>query len=246
MQELRRWIDLIYPPRCPVCDRFLPRGKEPGLCEECRASFRKAEPPFCRTCGLPLPDIGHSEDRLCEACLRRPPAYETARAAYLYEGAALDAIHRFKYGGRAHLARILGPPLAALASRTLPLDLKAVVMPVPLHPKRLRERGFNQSLLLAGHVAELQGWRLDYRTLERSTNTPPQAALTRDERRKNVRAAFGVKETAGPMPRNVVLVDDVATTGSTLNACSKALVRAGAGRVFCLVLARAADRTIQA
>jgi len=242
MQELRRWIDLIYPPRCPVCDRFLPRGEGPGLCEACAASFQEIALPYCRRCGLPLMDIGHDDERLCEACLRAPPAYEKARAVYLYEGGALEAVHRFKYGRRAHLARILGPRLADLARRTLPAGLRASAMPVPLHPKRLRERGFNQSLLLARHVAGLSGLELDYRTLQRSRNTPPQVTLGREERKKNVRTAFEVKPMKRGVPENVVLVDDVATTGSTLNACSRALVRAGAKRVFCLVLARAANR----
>lgn len=238
MPAWQTWIDLLFPPRCAACDRFLEPEEDHGVCAACGSAFREVKSPICIHCGAPLL-TGPPEDRICEACLRRPPAYETCRALYVYHGPVLQVIHRFKYAGKAHLADILGPRLAGFARECLPAGLRAVVMPVPLSPRRLRERGFNQSLLLARYVAKAQGLSLDFLSLRRVRDTPPQAALGRDARHTNVRAAFAVTDPAGVKKRDIVLVDDVSTTGSTLNACSRALLRAGAQRVFCLALARA-------
>lgn len=238
MEEVRRWIDLVYPPRCAVCERFLHPGEGRGICLDCMEGMKEVRSPLCVRCGVPF-EAGTGEDRLCGRCLREPPAYEAARSLLVYEGAALEAVHRFKYGGKTRLAEILGPGLAGLARSWLPVDLRPLVVPVPLHPRRLRERGFNQSLLLARHVADLPGFDLDYLSLRRSRHTPPQAALGRDRRRGNVQAAFDVEAPAAVEDRDILLVDDVSTTGSTLEACSLALRRAGARRVFGLTLARA-------
>jgi ComF family protein len=183
-------------------------------------------------------ETGPKEERHCESCLRSPPAYSESRALFVYEGALLEAVHRFKYGGKAHLAKQFGPLLAEFAGKWLPKDLEALVMPVPLYPRRLRQRGFNQSLLLARYVDKLPGLSLDYLSLRRIRDTVPQVSLGRTERRKNVVQAFGVTDEAAVKGRNVLLVDDVSTTGSTLNACSSALMKAGADKIYCLLLAR--------
>ncbi|MCF8062014.1 MAG: ComF family protein [Deltaproteobacteria bacterium] len=237
-EEVRRWIDLVYPPRCAVCERFLQPGEARGICPGCRDGLKEAGPPLCPCCGVPF-EAGTGENRLCERCLRERPAYEAARSLFVYEGAALEAVHRFKYGGKTRLAKIFGPRLAGLARTWLPPDVQPLVVPVPLHLRRLRERGFNQSLLLARHVAAQPGCALDFLALRRNRYTPPQAALGRDERRGNVQAAFEVETPAAVQDRDILLVDDVSTTGSTLDACSRALLRAGARRIFGLTLARA-------
>lgn len=243
MEEIRRWIDLVYPPRCAVCSGFLSKGSNDVVCPECRASLRTVHSPMCRRCGLPF-HAGPDEDRLCESCMRRPPAYEAARAVYVYEETAIKAVHRFKYSGRTRLAEVFGPMLARLAREWLPAGIEPLVMPVPLHLRRLRERGFNQSLLLARHVGALPGYELDYQSLCRVRHTPSQSALDRDRRRQNVRAAFAVKRPSAVKGRDVLLVDDVSTTGSTLDACSRALLRSGARRVYGLTLARAPARSL--
>jgi ComF family protein len=152
----------------------------------------------------------------------------------------MTAIHDLKYAGRSHLARSLGPLLASYAASWLGRGDGLLVMPVPLHPGRLRERGFNQSLLLARHVASRLEADLDYLSLRRIRFTQPQTRLTGDERKKNVRRAFGVNAKTGLKGRSVLLTDDVATTGSTLNECARALKKAGVKEVYCLVLARTA------
>ncbi|MFO7783445.1 MAG: D-glycero-beta-D-manno-heptose 1-phosphate adenylyltransferase [Desulfatiglandales bacterium] len=241
MEEIRRWIDLVYPPRCAVCGGFLSPGRGDVICSECRGALQEVDSPLCRRCGVPF-STGPDEERLCESCLRRPPAYESARALYVYEETAIEAVHRFKYSGRTRLAEVFGPMLAQLAREWLPADIEPLVMPVPLHLRRLRERGFNQSLLLARHVAALPGYELDYLALCRVRHTPSQSVLDRARRRENVRSAFGVKTPSAVKGRDVVLVDDVSTTGSTLDACSRALLQSGARRVYGLTLARAPAR----
>ncbi len=233
---------MIYPPRCPACGSLLgPSVSDEGglgLCPACLPSLMPIRSPFCSKCGVPLPE-GPPGERLCETCLRNPPAFAAARACFLYEGAALEIIHRFKYGGLPHLAEVLGPPLAALARRVLPAGIEGVAAAVPLHPRKLRERGFNQSLILARYVAGLPGLTLDPFCLNRVRDTPRQVDLGRDERRRNVRNAFEAREGRLIRDREVVLVDDVSTTGSTLDSCARALLAAGASRVYCLSSARA-------
>lgn len=240
-QWAKPWIDLVYPPRCGVCGSFLSWGGSEEICRECLRGMHRVRSPLCRHCGVPF-RTGPDEDRLCERCLREPPSYEAARALFVYEGAVVEAIHRLKYAGKTRLAGILGPPLADPARACLPEGAAPLVMPVPLHLARLRERGFNQSLLLARHVARATGFDLDWLSLRRTRPTPSQAALGKGHRRENVRDAFAVEAPAAVQGRDILLVDDVSTTGSTLEACSRALLESGAERVFGLTVARAPAR----
>jgi ComF family protein len=202
------WLRILAPPRCPACDLPL---------EEDRT-------PFCAAC-WPLLERGSDG----------ASARGSATAAFLYGGPLADAIVRFKYGGRAELAAVLG---ALLAEAALPLAGHVdCAMPMPLYPARLRERGFNQSALLAGPVARALGVPLDAARLRRIRPTVDQAGLAREGRADNVRGAFVARRLHGA-PR-VLLIDDVRTTGATLAAASQALLAAGASEVRTLVLARA-------
>jgi ComF family protein len=237
-------LDLIYPPRCLVCEDFLQEAAtDPvvpnGICAACGLGFVRNDGPKCSICGRPFPN-GTMPDHWCEGCLRKPPFYEAIGAPFAYEGTVATAILRFKYGGMGRAAAVLGPLLADFAVTWLMKDAPdPLVMPVPLHPKRLRQRGYNQSLLLARHVAERLSAQLDYISLGRPKHTPPQAGLNRDERRKNMRGAFVLERPQSVKDRTVLLVDDVATTGETLNECARTLKKAGCTRVLCLVFARA-------
>jgi ComF family protein len=245
MNTFSRLMDLIYPPRCGVCHAFLREdgvnyeGEELDLCRSCFDSFVEAASPLCPFCGRPF-SSGGGKDHVCADCLATPPSFEIARALYIYEGLLMTAVHEFKYSRKSSLARSLGPLLASYAAKWLGKYEGVLVMPVPLHPKRLRQRNFNQSLLLARPVASRLNADLDCLSLRRTRFTQPQARLTSDERKKNVRKAFAVVEPNGLKGRRVLLVDDVATTGSTLNECAGALKKAGVKEVFCLVLARTA------
>lgn len=239
MNLLHRFLDIIYPPRCPVCGSFQDGDREGAgisICGACLEGFSLIPSPRCSVCGRPF--SSGIEDHLCEACLRKRPFYDWTAAPYLYEGTMMEALHRLKYGGKSHLAGPLGALLADFAVDSFGEMGKALVMPVPLHPKRLRERGFNQGLLLARPVARRLGADLDYLSLRRIKDTRSQTGLKSDERRKNVRRAFELIDPGAVKKRTVILVDDVATTGSTLNECARVLRRSGARKVFCLVLAR--------
>lgn len=234
MSLLRRFIDLLYPPRCHLCHAF----DEETLCGSCLNAFSRVVSPVCPICGEPFL-YGIQEDHVCEECLRKRPFFKSASAPYLYDGRMMDAVHQFKYQGKAHMAKGLGPLLASFGKRWLSEERELLVMPVPLHPKRLRQRGYNQSLLLARHVAAGLEGSLDYLSLRRIRETAVQTGLKREERRRNVRKAFEVVNRRAVKRKTIVLVDDVATTGSTLNECAKVLMRSGCSKVYCLVLARA-------
>jgi len=243
MSLLHRLIDLLYPPRCAVCRSFLPPGSHEdddgysGVCSSCFADFHLLSPPYCTVCGRPF--VSKSGGcHICETCLRKRPAFYALGAPYLYEGSLQTVVHLFKYGGRSGLATFLGPLLASFARQWAPAEKVSLVMPVPLHPRRLRERGFNQSKLLAGYVAGVLGTRLDFRSLRRVKYTVPQTGLGKAERQKNVRKAFALKMSVQVSGRTVLVVDDVATTGNTLNECARVLLKGGAEKVLALVMAR--------
>lgn len=239
-------MDIIYPPRCPVCGGFLLKdGSGDGesrvsICRTCSADFCRVASPLCNLCGTPfISEV--AGDHVCGACLLKIPYFETTRAAYLFQGAIREAIHKFKYGLKSSLALPLGFILAEFAAIQADYMAPSLIMPVPLHPKRLRERGFNQSVLLARHVAEKLHTELDFLSLRRIKYTAPQAGLGRKERLKNVRGAFQIRDPDVVKGKAILLVDDITTTGNTLNECARTLKRAGSGAVHCLVLARPAE-----
>ena len=220
-------LNLIFPQRCEVCGLL----QEPVICPRCREQFMVIGEPCCRQCGVPFDPLAKTTSH-CAECREDPPPFDVARAAGVYRGALRRAIHLFKYDGIRAMAEPLGQLLAEQVALPFPIDC---LCPVPLHPKRLAMRGFNQSRLLAKVAGTI--WRLPVEDLlTRTHNTPPQMSLPAEERRQNIRNAF---TTAAPISgRAVGLVDDVFTTGSTLRECSRILKRAGAERVLVLTVAR--------
>jgi len=221
-----RFLDLLFPPRCIVCRR-------PGtwLCEGCLSSLPYIGDPFCQRCGMPL-----REGRLCVRCRCRPLRVEGIRSVFLFEGPVRVAVHRLKYRGRRSLAEPLGALMADWwAQHPAEIDL---VVPVPLHPRRLRQRGYNQAALLAAVLAGRIQQPLAEGVLFRVRYTRPQMELKEVERRRNVRGAFRGRDGT-VRGRRILLVDDVCTTGATLEACADALRKAGAAEVWALTLARA-------
>jgi len=234
----RPWItaalDLVFPPLCPVCDRLLGAGRRDPLCGVCWAGLERIAPPWCRCCGVPL-----GIDGLCGACRSRRPRFAYARAALRYGDLAREAIHAFKFGGRRTLADPLGDLLAGLGLSALPGAAPDVLVPVPLHPRRARERGYNQALLLARRLERAWGVPVAADALRRAVATQPQADLDAAARRRNVRNAFAVRYPGLVAGRHVVLVDDVLTTGATAGECAMSLSRAGAATVGVVTVARA-------
>jgi ComF family protein len=236
-----KFIDIIYPVRCHICRRFLSDDEMPNnhFCPDCLNSFSKINPPLCTICGIPFESFSE-ENHLCEECLRKRPFFNGLGAPYLYQGGIMDAIHQMKYAGKTYLADSLGLLLASFATKWLDNPEGLLMMPVPLHPKKLRERGFNQSLLLARTMMPILGTELDFLSLRRVIYTRSQTGLKSEERRRNVRRAFAIDGKRELKRKTVILVDDVATTGNTMNECARVLKKSGAEKVFCLALARTA------
>ncbi|ODS55707.1 MAG: hypothetical protein ABS36_08890 [Acidobacteria bacterium SCN 69-37] len=233
-------VRTLLAPDCAACRAPLVRPLDGAVCPLCWQSVSRLTDPLCDLCGDPLPPDA-APFRLCRACLGDPPRFEAARSAGAYTGALKAIIHAFKYDGR----RTLAVPLAALlreAGATLLADADAVV-PVPLHPWRAMARGFNQADDLARHLG-LDVWH----PIRRIRHGPPQARLGRRERQTNVAHAFTHRplfmldwdrvRAARLQNRAVVLVDDVMTTGATIDGCTRALLDAGVGRVRALTVAR--------
>lgn len=235
---LRALADVALPPVCMACRAAV---DAPGcLCGSCWSRLCFIAPPFCDRLGTPLPYVPGEARPVSAAALDAPPAYGRARAVALFGDVARDLIHGLKYADRLDLA----PPMAAMmagAGADILADAEALV-PVPLHRLRLWRRRFNQSATLARVVGRRTGVPVRALWLERRRATVPQVGLDRAARARNVQGAFAVPEMAkGELRgRRVVLVDDVLTTGATIDACVKALLRAGAGQVDVLVFARVA------
>ena len=230
-------LDFLVPPLCHVCRTFIPDAGALHICPSCREQMPPVGHPLCQVCGIPFQGVG--TDHPCGRCIKDTPAFDAARAALLYEGHSRDLINAFKYRNKTHLRR----PLALLTAEGMTEFVMShspdLIVPVPLHVRRLRSRGFNQAVLL-GEVLARQ-WRLPLarRALARNRWTEPQINLAAHERRDNVKGAFSVTDPAMVAGRHVLLLDDVLTTGSTAEECSRALKRAGAVEVVVVTVARA-------
>jgi ComF family protein len=229
-------LDLLYPALCPVCVDPLGAGRRDPLCGRCWSAIPRLPRPACDVCGLPLASLAALDAPVCPACSIDPPPFEYARVAALYAGTLREALHAFKFGRKRALARPLAALLAETCARRLPADVDALV-PVPLAPARERERGFNQSRLLAERMAPVLGTAVRPGWLRRARPTRPQSDLGAAERAVNVRGAFRAAPAAAGT--HVVIVDDVVTTGATAADCARALREAGARRVGLLAVARA-------
>jgi len=219
------FLDVVFPPRCVGC------GKQGAfLCPGCREAMPRALPPRCPLCWQP-----ERRGEACGRCARTRPAFAGARSLYVFQGPVREAVHALKYNHLSALARPMGGMMAAcVEAEALPVDL---VVPVPLFGRRQRLRGYNQSALLAREVARLNGLPLAEGGLARRRDTPPQArSVDAEARRRNVADAFAERRRVEG--RRVLLIDDVMTTGATLDACARALRQAGAASVWALTFAR--------
>ena len=247
-----RWIvDLVLPPRCPACGVTV--ETQGTFCGPCWGSLRFLEAgEGCACCGEPAGRQTAFDGWRCWRCLRDPPSFACARAAFVYDGAIRRAILAFKHRDRGELAAMLARHMARAGISLLETGqmdaMGVVVVPVPLHRWRLWVRGFNQAALLAREVARLTGrdWLPD--ALERVRMTRAQQGLNRAERLRNLSGAFRVppRHQERLRGRTVILVDDVLTTGSTAQRCAQALLKAGAGEVRVLTLARVAVNALEA
>lgn len=226
-------LEFFLPRFCLFCGAAVGEAAAQAVCPECQAEIEWVHSPLCLCCGRVFA-AREGGDRLCGECATEKPPYDRARAAALYEGPVAEAIKRFKFSGQmAYL-----PVLQSWLHRPECLELAAaadLLVPVPLHPRRLKARGFNQSWLLA---QGFKGAALGRQVLIRVRHTAPQVGLKPKERRANVRAAFSVSHPEEVQGKNLLLIDDLYTTGSTVKECALALRRAGAAGVAVLTVAR--------
>lgn len=223
-------LDLLFPPRCVGCKK-----RSAWFCNACLAAVSRIAPPLCRCCGEPLERPGARPGDLCYNCRREPLQIDGIRSVALFAGPLRQAVHHLKYTGQRDLASALGRLLAEYwQDNRLPAD---VLVPVPLHASRQRERGYNQAALLAQELAAAAGLPVIEGCLVRARQTASQMTLKRVERKTNVRDAFACVDDR-LASRQVLLLDDVCTTGATLEACAVACRQAGARSVWALTLAR--------
>jgi ComF family protein len=230
----RGLVELAYPRYCQLCDSRDCPDATPFICSRCLEGVRKIEGPACDRCGLPFDGFAVGE---CPHCRGMDWSFERAASGVRLRGPAREAIHRFKYRREVFWMELIGVWLRVAAAR---IDLSGtdLVAPVPLHRRREREREYNQSALLARHLARTLRLPVAEKLLRRLRDTPSQTGLEREDRFRNQEGAFGVRDASAAAKRTIVLVDDVWTTGATTEECAKILLQAGAKKVLVLTAAR--------
>jgi len=222
----KRILDLVFPPRCAVCDGLLSLG-EKGICSSCKGKLPLVEEPRCFGCGK---TVENSETEYCRDCRRKRHLFLQGFPLCHYIPPISDAMALLKYHGRAEYADFYGRMLAETFGDTWKRLGIRVLAPVPVHGKRLRERGYNQAELLADAISEATGIPVDTSLIIRSSETVAQKKLSREERSLNLRNAF--QPGKNTPPDTVLVVDDIYTTGATADACAGVLLRAGAKKVY--------------
>ncbi len=234
-------LDVLFPPACVVCRQPMACGAAAFLCSSCVQSVHYIQSPLCICCGKEfLPNAGG--DRLCGLCLTRMPPFGGARALTLYTPPVSTLLHRLKYNGDAIALQILSE-LAKRFDFTFFRECDCII-PVPLHRRRLQVRGLNQSLLLARVFFPDASALIVPDVLVRVRDTRPQTGLGHAERKGNLRSAFAVKKRIDVRGRKICLVDDVLTTGTTVEECCKILLMAGAAEVKVVTMARVAAQFV--
>lgn len=241
MRQLNKLIqgslDLLFPPRCLYCESYLDaEEKVSHLCSSCLDDISTIKSPLCTRCGVGF-SSGVGSDHLCGNCIQTQPPYQVARSVVFFTPVARYLLHRLKY----HSDTTVVPAIQSIIGGPGQTSIVNVdlVLPVPLHINRLRQRGMNQSLILARLFFPKDHDSIQCGHLVRTRDTVPQTTLNGEKRRKNLRGAFRVEKPAALLDKSVCLVDDVLTTGTTVEECARTLVRAGAKDVKVLTFARA-------
>jgi ComF family protein len=231
----RLGLDVALPRLCPSCRDLV---TDNGVCPTCWGKLAFIAPPYCPRLGIPFVyDLGPGV--LSMQAIAHPPAYQRARAAVRFEEVARALVHAFKYGDRLDLGPLMGRWMARAGHELL--ESADALVPVPLHRRRLWGRRFNQSGVLAAEISRLSGIAVAHTALRRVKATQQQVGLTHAERATNMQGAFRVDAKPKVAGRRLILIDDVLTSGATVSACARALLRAGAANVDVLVFARVVD-----
>ena len=243
MNILRHIVNIIYPGICKLCgDTVSGDAVTSCFCNTCWEGIKWFDSPCCPRCGLPYPSMESlsnscqaHEAHLCSSCHKNPPHFDSAISAGPYEGTLSEAIKLFKYKKKIHIGKALAH---SIILHDPPLIKGDYIIPVPLHPRRLREREFNQSAIIALLLGRRLGIPLLTDVLIRHRHTKPQVELDMMERSENIRGVFTVKNGEKIAGKYILLIDDVMTTGSTVNECSRMLKENGASRVYVVTIAR--------
>ncbi len=226
-------LDLLFPRRCPVCDDIVtPYGEK--ICLPCMEKLRLVEPPWCMQCGRKL----FEEAEFCAECKKGQHAFDRGRALYAYESVA-GSIYRLKYGGRAEYADFFGREMGVLLKDFLNSTKPQAILPVPLHKKRLRKRGYNQAALLARALSQETQIPVCENLVHRTKNTIPLKVLTASQRQNNLKNAFHIAQNDVKL-ETILIVDDIYTTGSTVDHLAALLKEHGVKKVFFLTIATGA------
>ena len=237
-QAIETALMFLYPAQCRgACDTPLGLEPVPYFCSACWTQMQFVEPPWCEMCGTPL--LSASSSEVCDECAKAPPRYGKLRTIAFYEETLQPAIHLFKFEKRTALAK----PLIQLMLTHLPDDCRIedydFILPIPIHKKRMRERGFNQSILLAEGIAKAKGVPIATDIFVRDKNTKAQSSLAgREARQENIIGAFKLRKPKSVFGKRLLLIDDVFTTGETIREAVKELWNAGPGEIDVLTLAR--------
>ncbi len=229
--------EIIFPPQCLGCAEILHRSNGHIFCPDCEEKITFITGSICDICGTTFPD-SPDQNHLCGDCLKTKPYFSCARAIFSYDDAILNSIHQFKYKSDLSVGEILSDFMAGFSFPDIDFADYSLIIPVPLHIKRLRERGFNQSLILARAIGEKHQIPVDFSLLKRHKFILTQTGSNKKERKQNIKGAFEVTDKKKISGKSIILIDDVYTTGATVNECAKTLMKAGAQKVSVLTLAR--------
>ena len=225
-----RGLDLVFPARCPVCDKPAPYPEL--ICPACGGRFVPVKEPRCLKCGKHL---GDEREEYCKGCRVAAHKFDQGRGLFEYPSMA-RSMYRFKYAGRKEYARFYGEQIVKKLGKTIRGWRPDALVPVPVHAARKRERGYNQALALAGEIGRRMGIPVDFRLIKRVKKTLPQKLLDDRERQNNLKRAFKIARNDVKLKR-VVIIDDIYTTGSTIDACALELKRAGVEKVYFIAIA---------
>ncbi len=235
-------LNFIFPLDCKICEKPIRESKGYSICEDCFKTIELIERPYCIKCGKPLiPSVFFKQNReiLCLDCKRKKYSFEFSRSTGIYDKVLKKCIHLFKYYGEKKLAKPLGKLMVDYLVKNDEFKKRIdLIIPVPLHKNDLRKRGFNQSILLCRVIGNYFSISVGEKVLIKKKLTPFQANLSKKEREKNILRAFLVEKPKEIKGKNILILDDVFTTGATVEECTKELMKARAKNIFVLTLAR--------
>lgn len=226
-------MKLIYPQKCVICRKVIAQSSKEYVCDRCKKTVRPITEPRCKRCSKPCATL---EQELCGDCSRRKFLVKSGYALYLYDHNMQRAVQNFKYNGVLSCGDYFADEMVAEYGTWLKALSPDAIIPVPIHPKRMRYRGFNQAMYLAERIGEHTGIKVVSDYLIRTEDTKPQKELDNKDRFSNLKKGFSVTCSNSTQYNKVVLIDDIYTTGATLEACAHVLKQAGISQIFFLCL----------